>query len=142
MHGLNKRGSSVGLDRRDALTGIAFAAAAAAITGPAKAAEAGGLRHQVFFWLKRPGNAEDRAKLVAGLKTLAAVPQVRGLHVGVPAGTEQRDVVDSSFDVSELMLFDTIADQKTYQEHPAHLAFVKTCAPLWRKVVVYDTVPA
>ena len=81
-------------------------------------------------------------KLVAGLKALAAIPQVRELHVGVPAGTEQRDVVDASFDVSELMLFDTLADQKAYQDHPAHQAFVAACAPLWRKVVVYDSVPA
>lgn len=101
----------------------------------------GALRHQVFFWLKRAGNAEDRAKLVAGLKALAAIPHVRALHVGIPAGTEQRDVVDASFDVSELMVFDTVADQKAYQDHPAHHAFVAACSPLWRKVVVYDTVP-
>ncbi|KQM36462.1 hypothetical protein ASE59_05140 [Sphingomonas sp. Leaf10] len=109
---------------------------------PAKAEPAGRIRHQVFFWLKRAGNAEDRAKLVSGLKALAAIPQIRELHVGVPAGTEQRDVVDASFDVSELMLFDTVADQKAYQDHPAHQAFVAACAPLWRKVVVYDSVPA
>jgi hypothetical protein len=132
----------VSLDRREALTGIGLAAAAVAIAGPARAEGSAGIRHQVFFWLNRPGNAEDRAKLVAGLKTLSVVPQVRELHVGVPAGTEQRDVVDSSFDVSEVMLFDTLADQKGYQDHPAHLAFVKACSPLWRKVVVYDTVPA
>lgn len=129
-------------DRRQALTGIGLTAAAVAVAGPAKAEGSVGVRHQVFFWLKRPGNADDRAKLVAGLKTLSVVPQVRELHVGVPAGTEQRDVVDASFDVSELMLFDTLADQKAYQEHPTHLAFVAACSSLWRKVVVYDTVPA
>ncbi|KQM36570.1 stress responsive alpha-beta barrel domain-containing protein [Sphingomonas sp. Leaf10] len=109
---------------------------------PARAEPAGRIRHQVFFWLERPGNAADRAKLIAGLKALAAIPQIRELHVGVPAGTEQRDVVDASFDVSELMLFDTVADQKAYQDHPAHQAFVAACAPLWRRVVVYDSVPA
>ncbi len=130
------------MDRRDILTGIGLAAATVVGTDPARAEPAGRIRHQVFFWLKRAENAEDRAKLVAGLKALAAIPQIRELHVGVPAGTEQRDVVDASFDVSELMLFDTVADQKAYQDHPAHQAFVAACAPLWRKVVVYDSVPA
>lgn len=130
------------MDRRDVLTGIGLAAATVAGTDPARAEPTGRIRHQVFFWLKRAGNAEDRAKLVSGLKALAAIPQIRELHVGLPAGTEQRDVVDASFDVSELMLFDTVADQKAYQDHPTHQAFVATCAPLWRKVVVYDSVPA
>lgn len=130
------------VDRRDILTGIGLAAATVGGTDPARAEPAGRIRHQVFFWLKRAGNAEDRAKLVSGLKALAAIPQIRELHVGLPAGTEQRDVVDASFDVSELMLFDTVADQKAYQDHPAHQAFVAACAPLWRKVVVYDSVPA
>lgn len=130
------------VDRRDILTGIGLAAATVAGTDPARAEPAGRIRHQVFFWLKRPGNAADRAKLIAGLKALAAIPQIRELHVGVPAGTEQRDVVDASFDVSELMLFNSVADQKAYQDHPAHQAFVAACAPLWRKVVVYDSVPA
>ena len=130
------------MDRRDVLTGIGLGAVTVVGAEPGKAEPAGRIRHQVFFWLKRAGNAEDRAKLVSGLKALAAIPQIRELHVGVPAGTEQRDVVDASFDVSELMLFDTVADQKGYQDHPAHQAFVAACAPLWRKVVVYDSVPA
>lgn len=130
------------MDRRDVLTGIGLGAVTVVGAEPAKAGPAGRIRHQVFFWLKRAGNAEDRAKLVSGLKALAAIPQIRELYVGVPAGTEQRDVVDASFDVSELMLFDTVADQKAYQDHAAHQAFVAACAPLWRKVIVYDSVPA
>lgn len=124
------------------MSGIALAGAAATTAEQADAKSGGTLRHQVFFWLKRPGNAEDRDKLVAGLKALAGISQIRELHVGVPARTEQRDVVDASFDVSELMVFDTLADQAAYQDHPAHHRFVETCSPLWRKVVVYDSVPA
>ncbi|PXA97230.1 stress responsive alpha-beta barrel domain-containing protein [Nostoc sp. 3335mG] len=122
------------------MTGIGVLTATTAVAAPV--ARPGAIRHQVFFWLNRPGNAEDRAKLVAGLKALRAIPQIRELHVGLPAPTEQRDVVDASFDVSELMLFDSVADQKTYQDHPAHLAFVAEHSALWRKVVVYDTIPA
>jgi len=94
--------------------------------------------HHVFFWLERPGSADDRDALIAGLRLLGRIDVIRSLEIGVPASTEQRDVVDSSFDVSELMLFDNVADQKIYQDHPIHKEFVATCGHLWRKVVVYD----
>lgn len=96
------------------------------------------LVHHVFFWLKRPGNQADRDQLIAGLRTLRAIPVIRDLQIGVPASTEKRDVVDSSFDVSELMVFDNAVDQKVYQYHEIHQAFVKSCEHLWQKVVVYD----
>lgn len=122
------------------MTGMALGgvAAASGVAAAEAAPDAARLVHHVFFWLKRPGSAEDRDALIAGLRTLAAVPVVRSLQIGVPASTEQRDVVDSSFDVSELMVFDSVADQKTYQDHPIHQAFVKACEHLWDKVVVYD----
>lgn len=96
------------------------------------------LVHHVFFWLKNPGSAEDRSQLITGLKTLRQLEMVRSIHIGVPAPTEKRDVVDNSYDVSELMTFDTVADQKAYQDHPIHQAFVAKCGHLWSKVVVYD----
>ena len=97
------------------------------------------LHHHVLFWLKSPGSVPDRAKLIAGLRALGAIPVVRSLEIGVPASTQQRGVVDGSFDVSALMAFDTIADEKTYQDHPIHLDFVAKCESLWGKVVVYDS---
>lgn len=100
------------------------------------------LVHHVLFWLKNPDSAEDRDQLIAGLRTLAGIEAIRGLHIGVPAPTEARDVVDASYDVSELMFFDSVADQKIYQDHPIHQQFVAKCSHLWRKVVVYDTLKA
>ena len=94
--------------------------------------------HHVFFWLKNPASTEDRDKLVAGLKTLAGIPLIKELYVGVLANTEKRDVVDASWQVSELMFFDDLAGQANYQQHPLHVAFVKNCSHLWEKVVVYD----
>lgn len=111
---------------------VSGCASTAASAGSAK------LIHQVFFWLKRPGSAEDRAALIAGLRTLAGIPVVRSLDIGVPASTEQRGVVDGSFDVSETMVFDSVADEKIYQDHPIHLAFVARCEHLWERVQVYD----
>ncbi|WP_343615019.1 Dabb family protein [Novosphingobium sp.] len=94
--------------------------------------------HHAFFWLKNPASLEDRDTLVRGLKTLGEIPLIRSLQIGIPASTEQRDVVDSGFAVSELMVFDSLADQAAYQSHPIHQRFVETCSHLWSKVVVYD----
>lgn len=114
---------------------VAGAAPAAAAAG-----ETGKIVHHVFFWLKKPGNAADRDALIAGLRGLAAIKEIKNLQIGVPASTEKREVVDSSFDVSELMYFDNVVDQKTYQDHPVHQDFVKNCSHLWAKVIVYDMV--
>jgi hypothetical protein len=121
-----------------ALGGAAVVSGAASAASAAPGPEAAKLVHHVFFWLKRPGSIDDRDKLVAGLRALAKIPVIRSLQIGVPASTEQRDVVDASFDVSELMVFDSVADQKIYQDHPIHQKFVAECAHLWRKVIVYD----
>ena len=81
---------------------------------------------------------EDRDKLVEGVKTLSKIETIRKLHVGVLASTEKRDVVDTSWHVSELMFFDDLAGQDVYQTHPVHLAFIKNYGHLWDKVIVYD----
>ena len=100
------------------------------------------LVHHVFFWLKNPDSKEDQARLLAGLRTLTKIETVRGAHFGVPASTEKRDVVDNSFSVSEMLFFDDLAGQKTYQDHPIHKQFVADCAHLWERVVVYDAIAA
>jgi hypothetical protein len=96
------------------------------------------LAHHVFFWLKNPDSIADRDALIDGVRGLAAIPTVRALHVGVPAAVEPRPVVDGSYSVSELIFFDSIEDQNTYQSHPLHQAFIASFSPLWAKVVVYD----
>jgi hypothetical protein len=96
--------------------------------------------HHVFFWLKNPGSKADRDKLIAGLKTLKKIETVRGLHIGTVASTKKRDKVDASWDVSELIFFDNVEGEATYQDHPIHLEFVKNCGPLFEKVIVYDAI--
>ena len=98
------------------------------------------LSHHVFFWLKNPDSREDLNKLIAGLKTLEKIESIKKLYIGVPASTEKRDVVDSSFSVSELMFFDDVQGQNIYQEHPIHKKFIEQCAHLWEKVIVYDSI--
>jgi len=103
-----------------------------------KEKEKNGVVHHVFFWLKNPSSKEDLNKLLAGLKTMEKIETVRKIHIGVPAATEQRSVVDGSFSASELLFFDDLAGQKTYQDHPIHQKFIQDCSNLWEKVIVYD----
>ena len=95
--------------------------------------------HHVYFWLKTPGSAEDRAALLAGLHKLTAAKSIREFHIGQPAGTN-RDVIETSYAVSWLVLFATAEDQDSYQTDPIHLQFVKECSALWSKVQVYDSI--
>lgn len=96
--------------------------------------------HHVFFWLKNPDSKEDRDQLVKGVKALSKIPTVREIKVGIVASTEKRDVVDSSWGVSELIFFSNLKDQETYQTHPIHLEFIKNYSHLWEKVIVYDAI--
>ena len=95
-----------------------------------------------FFWLKNAGSFTGRQQLMGGLQTLATIKGVKQLIVGTPAATEQRGVVDSSYDVSELMYFDSLAAHAFYQEHPIHKAFIEKYSTLWDKVIVYDVLVA
>lgn len=126
------------IDRRVLISG-ALVAGATLATSASAAPDAPMLFHQVFFWLKTPSDKADRDKLIAGLKALKAIDVIQQLHVGVPASTEKRDVIDNSYDVSELMVFKSVEDQKRYQDHPLHQRFVADCSHLWSKVVVYDS---
>jgi hypothetical protein len=119
---------------------ISGGAATAAGTSSAVTADTGKVVHHVFFWLKRPDSTADREDLIAGLRALSEIPVIRSLEIGLPASTEQREVVDSSFDLSELMVFDSVADQAIYQDHSLHRDFVAKCGHLWRKVIVYDMI--
>ena len=127
-------------DRRTFLSTTALLGAGM-IAGPAMATKPRKMvLHHVFFWLKNPSSKEDLAKLLAGLQTLKGIKTVRNIHIGLPAATEERSVVDSSYSVSELLFFDDLAGQKMYQDHPIHLKFIADCSHLWEKVIVYDAI--
>lgn len=97
--------------------------------------------HQVYFWLNNPGSEADKAKLMEGLKKLAAVKTIKSYHLGMPAGSS-RDVVDGSYAISWMTVFKDKAAQDAYQVDPIHLKFVEDCKHLWSKVIVYDSVNA
>ena len=93
--------------------------------------------HHVHFWLK---NKDDKGKLIEGLNTLVPITHIRDMHIGVPADTN-RDVIDRSYDVSLLLLFDGQEAEEAYQHDPTHIIFAEQYAKLFcAKVVVQDSV--
>ena len=95
--------------------------------------------HHVYFWLKNPDSSDDKKKLIEGLRKLSKVKTIREFHIGQPAPTN-RDVIDRSYSVSWMVLFENPSDQDSYQVDPIHLKFVEECSALWSKVVVYDSI--
>lgn len=95
--------------------------------------------HHVYFWLNNAGSIEDRNLLIEGLQKLSGAPTIKEFHIGVPANTN-RDVIDTSYAVSWMLIFATDADQESYQVEPMHFKFIEECSHLWSKVVVYDAV--
>lgn len=102
----------------------------------------GQLVHHVFFWLKNSATEADQADLLQGIRELKSIPGVRAVHAGVPASTEKREVVDNSFQVSEILFFDNVESQNAYQAHPLHQAFIDKYSHLWENVRVYDALEA
>jgi hypothetical protein len=101
--------------------------------------EKSGFIHHVFFWLKNPESKEDLKQLVGGLNRLSKVSTIVDFNIGKPAGTS-RNVIDITYSVSWLLLFNNADDQEIYQTDPIHLKFIEECSHLWSKVLIYDTV--
>ena len=94
--------------------------------------------HHVYFTLKNPDSVQDKQLLKEGLQSLAAIQEVKHLIIGEPAPTFDREVIASDWHVSEVIYFDSVADQDAYQVDPVHHLFVTNYSHLWSKVVVYD----
>ena len=97
--------------------------------------------HHVYFWLKNPNSEEDYNKLWEGLKKLTSINTIRSFHIGRPAATD-RGVIDNTYNLSWVIIFDNGEDQGAYQIDPIHLQFVAEYSHLWKKVIVYDSIDA
>lgn len=99
----------------------------------------GNVEHVVLVWLKRPGNAADRAAVIgAARKFQAEISQIQHLSVGTAVASE-RPVVDDSFDVGLVMRFANAADMAAYEKHPVHQkAVAEILKPIAKKLLVYD----
>lgn len=100
----------------------------------------GPLLHIVLFWLKQPNNKAHRIEFETALKKLIATnPQAVSNHLGIPASTEKREVIDNSFTYCYTMSFPDIEAQNAYQNDPTHELFIKEAAHLWERVLVNDS---
>ncbi len=95
------------------------------------------LSHHVLFWLKADTTDEQKAAFRKSLESLQNIEVVRTFHVGTPAPIE-REVVDTSYTFSLLLLFDNLDAHNIYQVHPLHQAFLNEFRIYFEKVLIYD----
>jgi hypothetical protein len=101
----------------------------------------GSLLHVVYFWLKNPDDPSDRAAFEEAIKKLIRTnPQAIASHLGCPAASEKRIVVDNSFTYCYTMTFPNLEAQNTYQNDPTHLLFIEEAQHLWENVRVHDSI--
>lgn len=93
--------------------------------------------HTVLFWLRNDLTQAEKDQFEKGLKDLTAITTVKTSFFGKPAPT-RRPVIDATYSYQLVLGFEDIKGHDAYQTDPIHLAFVKTCAPLWTKVLIYD----
>lgn len=111
----------------------------AGCAGAPKPSKTGKLNHIGLFWLKEPGNAADRQKLIEAAHRFAReIPEVRSLSVGqsVPKGST---LMDTSFDICLTMQFEDQAAMDRYAKHPTHQkAAQEVFLPLSKRIQFYD----
>lgn len=98
----------------------------------------GRVQHIVVCWLKEPGNAQARARIIEVSRTFADIPGVLNVSVGqVLPG--KRKIVDSTFDVALVITCKNEASMKAYLIHPKHKKAVEEIiGPLAKEIKVYD----
>jgi hypothetical protein len=104
-----------------------------------KQAAAGKFYHVGLVWLKEPGNAEHRQKVIAAAHSFAReIPEVQFLSVGQsPPSTSS--YVDASFDICLVMRLEDKAALDRYGKHPIHQkAAQEVFLPLSQKILFYD----
>lgn len=96
------------------------------------------LVHSVFFWLRPDLSPEQVADFRRAVEGLGAIATVKSIHVGTPAATEKRPVIDDTYSLALTLTFDDLPAQNVYQVDPIHVAFVDTYKSFWLRVQIYD----
>ena len=104
-----------------------------------KQATAGKFYHVGLVWLKEPGNAEHRQKIIAAAHSFAReIPEVEFLSVGQTLPTRSQ-LVDASFDICFVMRLENQAALVRYGKHPVlQKAAQEVFLPLSQKTLFYD----
>jgi len=101
----------------------------------------GKIIHSVYFWLNDSNNNDDVKVFETAIKKLMKNSQFANkMHLGKPAATEKREIIDNSYDYCLIFTFNSYKDQRIYQDEPAHLIFIGEAKHLWKKVLVFDSV--
>ena len=121
---------------------IAVALVAILFTGCATAsrqAAPGNFYHVGLVWLKEPGNAEHRQKIIVAAHSFAReIPEVEFVSVGQSL-PKSSPWVDASFDVCFVMRLEDKAALERYGKHPVHQkAAQEVFLPLSQKILFYD----
>jgi hypothetical protein len=135
------RGVAKSSPTRQALIAITLAAAMF-LTGcgtVSKQATAGKFYHVGLVWLKEPGNADHRQKVVAAAHSFAReIPEVEFLSVGQTL-PKRSELIDASFDICFVMRLEDQAALDRYGKHPVHQkAAQEVFLPLSQKILFYD----
>ncbi len=98
------------------------------------------MMHNVYFWVKNGVTEQEKKGFEQGLKDLvSSIKEVNKAEIGIPAATDDRNVVDLSFAYSLFTWFKSIDDHNIYQGHATHNKFIEDFSHLWEKVIVYDS---
>jgi hypothetical protein len=104
-----------------------------------KPAKEGKLYHVGLVWLKEPGNAEQRKKIIEAAHTFAKeIPEVEFLSVGQTL-PQTSSYVDASFDVCFVMRLQDKPAMDRYGANPVHQQAAREIfLPLSSKILFYD----
>ena len=96
------------------------------------------LVHTVIFWLKKDLSEDQQVVFTNEVKTLGDISSVESFHLGTPAPTPKRPVIENSYDYAITVVLKDMDAHDDYQVDPIHLDFIDKCKDMWERVVIYD----
>ena len=104
-----------------------------------KQAAANRFYHVGLVWLKEPGNAEHRQKIIEAAHSFAReIPEVQFISVG-QSPPSISSFVDGSFDICFVMRLEDKTALDRYGAHPVHQkAAQEVFLPLSQRILFYD----
>ena len=96
------------------------------------------LVHTVIFWLRKDLSEDQKVVFTNEVKILGEIPSVENFHLGTPAPTPKRPVIEDSYDYAITVVLKDMNAHDDYQVDPIHLDFINKCKDMWERVVIYD----
>tara|TARA_B100000035_G_scaffold99921_1_gene84796 strand:+ start:984 stop:1283 length:300 start_codon:yes stop_codon:yes gene_type:complete len=96
------------------------------------------LVHTVIFWLRKDLSEDQKVVFTNEVKILGEIPSVENFHLGTPAPTPKRPVIEDSYDYAITVVLKDMNAHDDYQVDPIHLEFIDKCKDMWERVVIYD----